>query len=736
LASLQAGVVPGQTDPILERLLGAATAELVSKAGWNALVINPGSTSTKVSVFAGLNLMATGEVHLLEGVQNGVPERVGQIVAWFERQKLRLSEITGIGARGGFVAPLPAGTYRIATKMIEDLAAAPFQHASNLSVPMAIKLGELIGPDAILTITDPVTVDELDRVYRITGSARILNDALAAHYLNHRASAELVAQILGVERRELHLITCHLGGGASAARHLEGRMVQVAQAFGSMPSANRSGALPLPHVLGLLESHELTLEDLRAEIMSRGGLLSLAGTSSFRALFEFASGPASRPQQEKIELLIEFFANRVAGCILDLSATSRPVDLVLLTGGLANDESFCRRVAERIHLAAPVVRLPGSVEQEALAAGLFGACARPEARGNYLDCREQLRAARDQDRAMLALPLLGPPSAKTDRLSAPARLDDVIAVASAEGERCTVAVVGADNEEALLAAKQANEAGPRPLARFLLVGPYSRISQLSWELDVAIDQDNLVIVDAGDPVETAVELMRAGLADTLMKGSVTTAALLKGYLGYLKGKGLTGRGLRLSHLGMFEIPGRSKLVGITDAAINTYPDVEARIEILENALDALHLLGYQRPKVAVVSAVEKPSKAVTSSVEGEVIATRFQGRQDLIIEGPLSVDLALSPQSAREKGYRGRIQGDADLLLVPDIDAGNAIYKAFTVTSGAALAGAVIGGEVPFILTSRGDSSRSKFASVALVLALTRRRKARGNSDRQVGRPK
>jgi phosphate butyryltransferase len=337
---------------------------------------------------------------------------------------------------------------------------------------------------------------------------------------------------------------------------------------------------------------------------------------------------------------------------------------------------------------------------------------------------------------MLALPLLGPPSAKTDRLSAPARLDDVIAVASAEGERCTVAVVGADNEEALLAAKQANEAGPRPLARFLLVGPYSRISQLSWELDVAIDQDNLVIVDAGDPVETAVELMRAGLADTLMKGSVTTAALLKGYLGYLKGKGLTGRGLRLSHLGMFEIPGRSKLVGITDAAINTYPDVEARIEILENALDALHLLGYQRPKVAVVSAVEKPSKAVTSSVEGEVIATRFQGRQDLIIEGPLSVDLALSPQSAREKGYRGRIQGDADLLLVPDIDAGNAIYKAFTVTSGAALAGAVIGGEVPFILTSRGDSSRSKFASVALVLALTRRRKARGNSDRQVGRPK
>jgi len=284
-----------------------------------------------------------------------------------------------------------------------------------------------------------------------------------------------------------------------------------------------------------------------------------------------------------------------------------------------------------------------------------------------------------------------------------------------------VAVVGADNEEALLAAKLAVEEGH--LARFLLVGPHGRVSQLAWELDVPIDDENFLLVDAADPVTRSMELLQAGLCDTLMKGSVMTAALLKGYLGYLKGKGLTGHGLLLSHIGLFEIPGRGRLVAITDAAINTNPDVEARVRILENALSVLHLLGFARPKVAVVSAVEKVSRAVTSSVEGEAIAARFAGRTDLIIEGPLSVDLSLSPDSAREKKYRGQIQGDADLLLVPDLDVGNAIYKAFTVTSGAALAGAVIGGEAPFVLTSRGDSSKSKLASLALALLLTRMRK-------------
>ena len=103
----------------------------------------------------------------------------------------------------------------------------------------------------------------------------------------------------------------------------------------------------------------------------------------------------------------------------------------------------------------------------------------------------------------------------------------------------------------------------------------------------------------------------------------------------------------------------------------------------------------------------------------------MEGRNDLIIEGPISVDLALSPESAHEKGYAGRIQGDADLLLAPNIDVANAVYKAFTVTSGATVAASVIGGEVPLILTSRGDTARTKLASIALTLVLARKLKER-----------
>ncbi|HUT76511.1 MAG TPA: phosphate acyltransferase, partial [Polyangia bacterium] len=263
----------------------------------------------------------------------------------------------------------------------------------------------------------------------------------------------------------------------------------------------------------------------------------------------------------------------------------------------------------------------------------------------------------------------------------------------------------------------------------LLLGPHAAVTRLAWELDVPIDGENAQLVDTDDPVASASELMLAGIADTLMKGSCMTSAVLKGFLGYLKAANRKHPNMLLSHLALFELPGRPGLLGVTDAAMNTSPDVEARLGILDNALRAMRLLGFERPKVAVISAVEKPSDAVTSSLEGRAIAERLAGRDDLIVEGPLSVDIALSPTSAREKKYAGRIRGDADLLLVPDIDAGNAVYKAFTVISGATLGGAIIGGEVPIILTSRGDSSRTKLASVALACLLIQRGRDGGHRD-------
>ena len=141
----------------------------------------------------------------------------------------------------------------------------------------------------------------------------------------------------------------------------------------------------------------------------------------------------------------------------------------------------------------------------------------------------------------------------------------------------------------------------------------------------------------------------------------------------------------------------------------------------------MHALGIEKPKVAVISATEKPSDNVVSSIDGQAIAKRFADRADLVIEGPISVDLALSPESAHEKKYKGRIRGDADLLLVPTLDVGNAIYKSLTVASGATIAGAVIGGAAPIVLTSRGDRARSKLASVALAIALSKHAKKEGS---------
>ncbi len=710
----------GAEDPLLSTLLSGPLAELVRKTGWNSLIINPGSTSTKVAVYNGLNLHAKAEVPLAAGGPDGIEERVATITNWFRENGLVFAELSGIAARGGFVAPVPSGTYRVTKRMVEDLGRAYYQHASNMAVPIALRLGELVSKEVTITVTDPVTVDELATVYRITGSPAIRNDGVAVHYLNHRAVAALAAHILGVEPDRLHLVTAHLGGGMSAVRHSDGRMLQVSAAFGGMPSANRSGALPLHQVIRLMEQKEYTLDALKRDVMSSGGLLGLAGTTDFKALFAFRSQRATNQQRQKIDLLIEFYANRVAGAIAEVSAAPRPLDLVLLTGGLAHDEHFCQMVADRIMQPVPVVRLPGSVEQQALAAGLLRACADPGSLEDYSRARDTLAAFRHEEDLVLAVSIFtSPPIKPVDPM--PTRLDEIVKRAAASGPPPVIALVGADNEEALLAARLANIEDQPPLVRFLLLGPYGRVSQLAWELDVSIDGENYILVDTADPAATAVELLKNGLADTLMKGNLHTAQLLKAYLTFLKGLGSAKT--RLSHLGLFEIPGRPKLVCLTDAAMNTYPDVEARIEILENALLALRHLGYQCPKVAVISAVEKASLAVSSSMDAKEIADHLKDRFDLIIEGPLSVDIALSPESAKEKSYPGRIQGDADVLLVPNIDTGNAIYKAFTVTSGAATAGTIIGGPCPLILTSRGDSSRSKLASIALAVLLIKKMK-------------
>ncbi len=720
IAALLAGSVPGREDPVLRALAGEGVAEIAGKARWSTLVINPGSTTTEIAVYSGLVLLAREAVRRDSKEPDGVERRVDRVLDWLDRNELSLGEISGIAARGGSMAPVPAGAYRVTPEMLHDLAESDLPHPANFAAEVAASLGEKAGEDVLVTVVDPISVDERAAVDRLTASRRVRDEVAVAHYLNHRAVAELIARLRGADREKMQIVTCQMGGGMSAVLHEGGRMTRVSPAFGGMPSATRCGALPLYRVMEMLGERSYSLGQLRRELTTDGGLLALAGTDDFSLLRERASRSDDFESSRKVDLVLEFYADRVARELASLCAAKRCPDAIALSGGLACDEEICTEIGERLHLGVPLVRVPGGVERQALAAGLLRAQARPEGGLSYDRARELTAERREAEDRLFATEVF--PAPRRGPSGPPADLDEIIEQACG-ADPPAVGLVGADNVEALLAVKSSLQAGSDPMARFCLLGPYAAVSQLAWEHDVPLDGETVIPVDTDDPVALASRLLGEGVVDTLMKGSCMTSAVLKGYLGYLKEAGKTGPDLRLSHLGLFELADRGGLLGVTDAAMNTYPDVEARLAILESALEAMKLLGYRRPKVAVISAVEKPSDAVTSSTEGREIARRLEDRSDLIVEGPLSVDIALSPASAREKKYGGRIRGDADLLLVPDIDAGNAVYKSFTIISGATLAGAIIGGEVPLVLTSRGDSARSKLASLALACLMIRRRK-------------
>jgi phosphate butyryltransferase len=366
----------------------------------------------------------------------------------------------------------------------------------------------------------------------------------------------------------------------------------------------------------------------------------------------------------------------------------------------------------------PVVIIPGSVEHEAMIAGHYRAMHSPGYLKDYVMERDALKKTRLAEKELLSTEIFAHPHLRRRENVPVTSLDELLYVARAmvaKGKAPKIAIVGADNEDALAAAKQANEDGRFPIAKFLLVGDYYEVNRIAWEYDIKVDGDNYTIIDADDPVGRAVELLDSGEADFLMKGSVKTAEIMGGTLKYLKRSGRMKKGAIYSHVGFFQIPTYPKLLAVTDAALIPNPSSELRHKILQNALTVCGYLNIEKPRVAVISAVETVTPSVESSTEAHEFASHYADRDDVIVEGPLSLDVAMDPHSAKEKHYTGRIRGNADILLMPDIEAGNVVYKSLTVSSGAYLAGVIMGAGVPIVLTSRGDSARSKLASIGLA---------------------
>jgi len=217
-------------------------------------------------------------------------------------------------------------------------------------------------------------------------------------------------------------------------------------------------------------------------------------------------------------------------------------------------------------------------------------------------------------------------------------------------------------------------------------------------------------------VKLAVKMVHDHEGDILMKGNIPTAVFLRGVLN--KDYGLRKSDI-LSHFTLFELPTYHKLIGLTDAAMIIAPDLKTKIAIINNAVDFMNRLGILNPKVALLGSVEVVNEAMPATVDAAIIAKMNQRKQikNCIIDGPLAYDNAVSIESATHKGIVSEVAGDADLLVVPDIEAGNILYKAFGFSANATLAANVLGASAPIVLTSRSDTEEAKQASIIMAAA-------------------
>ncbi len=304
--------------------------------------------------------------------------------------------------------------------------------------------------------------------------------------------------------------------------------------------------------------------------------------------------------------------------------------------------------------------------------------------------------------------------------------DDIVAKVKECGMK-TVAVSVAQDSAVLEAVKEAKKRG---IADAILVGDEAKIKEIAASIDM--DLTGFEIIDEPDMIQAslkAVKLAHDGRADMYMKGLIDTKNILKRVLD-------TEVGLRtggvLSHVGVFEIPGIDRLLFFTDVAFMTYPTLEDKVNIIKNTLPVCKACGVEVPKVAPLAAVEVVNPKMPVTVEAAELTRMCEAGEltGCVIDGPLSLDLAIDPEAAKHKGATDRkIQGDADVLLFPDIHAGNLVYKAIVhmvkVKNGCILTGT----KVPVILTSRSDTFETKVNSIALAAVVAEEMKKAGGEE-------
>lgn len=251
----------------------------------------------------------------------------------------------------------------------------------------------------------------------------------------------------------------------------------------------------------------------------------------------------------------------------------------------------------------------------------------------------------------------------------------------------------------------------------ILIGDEKEIRRLAGEGNYKLEGIKLI----DEPViektsEMAVRMVHDGEADVLMKGKVGTSTLLKHVLN--KSWGLRD-GKLLSHFAIFEVSTYHKLISVTDVAMNIAPNLQEKISIINNSVNCLNMLGINMPKIAVLGAVEMVHESMQATMDAALLSKMNQRDQikNCIIDGPLAFDNAISLESAIHKGIKSEVAGDTDLLLMPDIEVGNVLYKSLVFFARAKVASVILGAAAPIVLTSRSDSEQAKYDSLLLAAA-------------------
>jgi butyrate kinase len=335
------------------------------------LVINPGSTSTKIAVYAGEQQLwqeniehSATELTPFKVIYDQLPMRLALVRNILQQRGLAVEELQAVAARGGLLPPLAAGAYEVNPHMLDILENhAVNQHASNLAAGIAYAIAQPLGIKAY--VYDPVTVDEMIDLVRITGLKEIKRHG-QGHNLNMRAAALRYCADNQVDYHEVNLIVAHLGGGITLSLHAQGRIIDMVSDDEGPFSPERAGALPNYKLLKEVYAGGAEFSEVMKKLQRRGGLMSHFGTSDVRAVQQMAV-----EGDQQAALVLDAMALSVAQSAARLAVdVNGAVDAIILTGGIAQSNTFVQNIIERIAFIAPVTIIPGENEMQALAAGV------------------------------------------------------------------------------------------------------------------------------------------------------------------------------------------------------------------------------------------------------------------------------------------------------------------------------------------------------------------------------